>query len=197
METITGFENLYSLTHLTFSDNSALKRLPDFGGLKALTYVNIHSSDLDEIPGLDKLPSLTTLRLRLCKALKRLPYLGNLKALSRLDTCFSGVDEIPGVRELVNLKYLDCRGSEQEWLPDLSLLPRLRRVHLADTPLVRAPSSKYFGKPIVKFRSRVKWTEEVADVSDPDYVPSDEAVFCEGNGRRCESSSDVEYCMSE
>ena len=191
--TNTGFENLHLLTHLELSNSSAFETsLPDLGGLKTLTDLSIGLPGVEEIRGLDKLHSLTWLNLTGCKALKRLPYLGDLKALRVLIIRKCGVDEIPGVRELVNLEKLSCTGSELEWLPDLSHLPRLQEVRLSDTPLVRATSSKYFEKPLwrppVKCKEGRESAEEIADVSDADYDASDQEAYESEFGIYCTDS---------
>ena len=154
LTSIQGLSGLHSLTSLDLGECGGLNGVPGLGCLKALTYLNMRRSGVDDISGVQELHSLTSLLLEGCGSLKELPFLGHLKALTVLDVGSTSVEEIPGVRYLVSLENLYCGYSKVKWLPDLHHLPHLQEVWVRKAPLSEVESSLvYFGKDVVHFGS--------------------------------------------
>ena len=183
VEEISGVLQLHSLTHLDLGFCKALKTLPHLGHLTELYHLNVSGSGVEAISGIEQLHCLTKLDLSGCEALQSLPFVGHLTALAELhaDYCFS-LEEIPGVDLLHSLQVLDLYKSKVKMLPDLRHLPRLQCVYLFDTPVTKNPSSIYFGKEFLNFNEEVGAENEVSDISDREYVHSDEEVYKGSHG---------------
>ena len=174
-----GVKRFVRLCRLEIYINQQLKDSGDLSSLKCLQVLRFRRCNaLSTIRGLKELHSLTTLDLSFCCILPRLPYIGHLKALSVLDIFATSVEEIKGIEELVSLEKLECTSSSLRRLPHLHHLPQLQRIGLRGTPLVKDPSSEYFGKDVVEPYGDEKRRMEDFDISDVSDSEHEHSEYC-------------------
>ncbi|KAG0623922.1 hypothetical protein M758_3G211500 [Ceratodon purpureus] len=168
------------LCRLELYKNKQLKESGDLSSLKCLQVLRFRQCNaLTTIRGLSGLHSLTTLDLSFCCALSWLPSVANMKALTVLDIFATPMEEIIGIEDLVSLEKLDCTKSNLKRLPDLYHLPQLQRIRLLETPLVKDPSSVYFGKDLVELYGDEERRMEYVDVSDISDSEHTHTEYCE------------------